>query len=278
MANHKNPIANLQGSKPFSKVGARDFSSLEALAKRKRKKGGRPVNPTTKTAAETLEIRKTNQRSRAQQTVLAIEARKQEKTTYLTQGDVVGSYVVEEVNHDRTRVTAVCICGKREVKSATSILTIDTCKHRQSNGAKHDTVRAKFLYRAMFQAWRRINDECVARGVSMVPRWQDFRAFCQFGLCRDRGWSSGYTLARVYDPEYFKEERPDYYRWVSSGTRRSHNHLGFITVEIDGKLESLNALALDCKISLAQLSKLRRDHGVSDLGLLHFVQEVKAKQ
>lgn len=272
----KNPIANLKanGAKPFDKVKPRDFSSLEALTRRHRKKGGfKKQHVTPEEYAQRREQVVENNRKKIEKTELAVGARKSSKITYLVQGDVIGSWYVEDVNKGGTHISAVCVCGTRAVKSPASILDVDVCKH-YPNGSNHDTVRYKRKHGAIFEAWRRLNNECIARGVSMVTEWQDFRRFAMDSLSGVNQWRKSGAFLRLYDPDHFPEEKAEYYYWFSAGTRKSLNSLGHITVNVDGELYSVLAMAVDAGVTLPELAKMRREHDVSDLGLYHYIKKI----
>ncbi|ANO57561.1 hypothetical protein [Vibrio phage vB_VhaS-a] len=273
----QNPNANLNsdGSKPYSKVKARDFTSLESLTRRHRKTGGfQKQHVAPEEIPQRREQVVKNAREKIEKTELASLARVDGKITYLTQGDVVGSWLVEEVNRGGTHITAICVCGKRQVKSAASILEIDVCKHYTAKGTKHDSVAHKRKHGYIFEAWRRLNQECIDRRVSMFPEWQDFRRFALHSLNGVNQWRKGGAFLRVCDPDHFREENPDYYYWFSSGVRKSLNSLGHITVNVDGELYSVIQLATRAGVTIPELAKMRREHDVSDLGLYHYIKKI----
>ncbi|UFD98225.1 hypothetical protein S1R3X_000017 [Vibrio phage vB_ValS_VA-RY-4] len=247
-------------AKAYDNTPERDFSSLETLARRRKVKGGLDFNKISPEKAREygtyLYLGQRRLKSLSK-TSLAVEAKKAQPKIWAKEGFVLGSFKVLEVTDSGTRANVVCVCGKEQQLTNSLLCSPNVCKHKTSRKTRHETAEAKIRNLALFRAWENINLECVARGVSMYPRWQNFLNFI-YDVGQD--WKPKLSLRRVFDPDLAPDEDPKYYRWTNTGFVKCINNVGFLTYETEqGKLVNLNAWCIDLGENLSVLSALIRD-------------------
>ncbi|UYD21477.1 hypothetical protein [Vibrio phage 29Fa.3] len=259
-------------AKAYVNTPERDFSSLETLARRRKVKGGLDLNKISPEKAREygtyLYLGQRRLKSLSK-TSLAVEAQKAQPKVWAKAGFVIGSFKVLEVTESGTRANVVCVCGKEQQLTNSLLCSPNICKHKTRLKTRHETAEAKIRNPALFRAWENINLECVARGVSMYSRWQNFLNFV-YDVGQD--WKPKCSLRRVFDPKLAPDEDPKYYRWTNTGFVKCINNVGYLTYTTEhGKIVNLNAWCLDLGENISTLSALIRDKGYTPRKLYSYL-------
>ncbi|QNJ59130.1 hypothetical protein [Vibrio phage vB_ValS_PJ32] len=254
---------NFDGTTPFSKIPDKDFSSLEALAARRRTKaGGSTWNPTTH------EQSREAMRQRARD--VAAKANITPPPTQFKTGDVVGSLIVRDVT-ETNYLICECTCGQTVKKTQATIKTVDVCRHT-INGRYSQEFRSRNYRRSLYNAWKRMCTEAASMNTSIYPPWQSFNRFVKDNLQHS---ASRLCFAQVSPIEVEGTLNPNSYRWITVANMRTIRAIGLPVYYVDGHPVSIIREALDANIKLGYLTKKIRT-GVSYAGLYEWIQELKA--
>lgn len=238
-----------EAARPFSKTPKRDYSSLQALARRRRVKGEpRPECSTTH------EQKKEYARKQVTKTKERLQLGTGHKAPTFSEGDVIGSLQVTALTADN-HIECVCTCGRPVTKTQETITNIDVCRHT-TNGVYSQEFKSRQYYRDLYKSWVKMCQSAAAKNKSIYKPWQHFKKFVSDNLEKHK---TGLVFLRVIPDTVDAEEHPGVYSWVTVGQARTVATLGLPVADTHRGKISLVALALKHKVRLGHISKQIRE-------------------
>jgi len=254
--------SNFKDSKPFEHIPPKDYSSLEALARRSRTKGSPVSRNKTHQGEKTIEtLRRQVARYAERRGNVA------EKTAFEI-GDVVGSLIIRDITPSNYLICE-CTCGQTVKKTNATIKVIDVCKHAV-NGRYGEEYRSKNHRRPLFTAWKKMCEQNAEMNQSIYPPWQSFRRFAHDNLWLAQPKRS---FVRVVPLEVEPQDKPECFAWLTVGQVRTITAVGLPVAYIDDKPVSLMRLAVDFKVSLGYITK-HINNGITPKGIYDWLHTV----